>query len=295
LGFFCFFPSVFTVPAPAIISPQKIFNIKNFHYLSAMNRGYRYGFNGKENDNEIAGNGNSQDFGARMYDNRLGRWWSVDPMAHVAPSWSLYRAFYCNPIRYIDPTGMLEHDYGLDKQGNITLLRKTDDPTDKLIALDNDGNETDKSIEVDKGILSSKKTNTVTVSNGKDYTFDQYKIKGDDKAKGLFEFVADNTEVEWSLTGVGAKSGTDGQNILTTSHIKDSEIGGGYLKAYGYTIRKHSHSHPYNTFPSTADKEFAESLNLKFPKATLDIYHKGEYFQYDKNGLISVPTKVPKN
>ncbi|MGK0639379.1 JAB-like toxin 1 domain-containing protein [Schleiferia thermophila] len=219
----------------------------------------------------------------------------VDPMAHVAPSWSPYRAFYCNPIRYIDPTGMLEHDYGLDKQGNITLLRKTDDPTDKLIALDNDGNETDKSIEVDKGILSSKKTNTVTVSNGKDYTFDQYKIKGDDKAKGLFEFVADNTEVEWSLTGVGAKSGTDGQNILTTSHIKDSEIGGGYLKAYGYTIRKHSHSHPYNTFPSTADKEFAESLNLKFPKATLDIYHKGEYFQYDKNGLISVPTKVPKN
>jgi hypothetical protein len=42
---------------------------------------------------------------------------------------------------------------------------------------------------------------------------------------------------------------------------------------------------------------------LKFPKATLDIYHKGEYFQYAKNGLISVPTivlpeieiKVPKN
>lgn len=240
---------------------------------------------------------------ARYSDADIGRFLGVDPMAHVAPGWSPYRAFYCNPIRYIDPTGMLEDDYGLDKQGNITLLRKTDDPTDKLIALDNDGNETDKSIEVDKGILSSKKTNTVTASNGKDYTFDQYKIKGDDKAKGLFEFVADNTEVEWSLTGVGAKSGTDGQNILTTSHIKDSEIGGGYLKAYGYTIRKHSHSHPNNKFPSTADKKFAESLNLKFPKATLDIYHKGEYFQYDKNGLISVPTivlpeieiKVPKN
>src|SRR5690606_18259714 len=155
-----------------------------------------------------------------MYDAQLGRWHVVDPMAHVAPGWSPYRAFYCNPIRYIDPTGMLEDDYGLDIQGNITLLRMTDDPTDELIAVDIDGNETDKSIEVDKGILSSKKTNTVTASNGKDYTFDQYKIKGDDKAKGLFEFVADNTEVEWSLTGVGAKSGTDGQNILTTSHIK---------------------------------------------------------------------------
>jgi RHS repeat-associated protein len=258
-----------------------------------------YRFNAKELDPETG----LAYYGARYYQNKIGVWLSVDPLADQVSGWTPYRAFYCNPIRYIDPTGMLEDDYGLDKQGNITLLRKTDDPTDKLIALDNDGNETDKSIEVDKGILSSKKTNTVTARNGKDYTFDQYKIKGDDKAKGLFEFVADNTEVEWSLTGVGAKSGTDGQNILTTSHIKDSEIGGGYLKAYGYTIRKHSHSHPYNKFPSTADKNFAESLNLKFPKATLDIYQNGEYFQYDKNGLISVPTivlpeieiKVPKN
>jgi RHS repeat-associated protein len=258
-----------------------------------------YRFNSKELDPETG----LAYYGARYYQNKIGVWLSVDPMAHVAPGWSPFRAFYCNPIRYIDPTGMLEDDYGLDKQGNITLLRKTDDPTDKLIALDNDGNETDKSTEVDKGILSSKKTNTVTASNRKDYTFDQYKIIGDDKAKGLFEFVADNTEVEWSLTGVGAQSGTEGQNILTTSHIKDSEIGGGYLKAYGYTIREHSHSHPNHQFPSIADKKFAESLNLKFPKATLDIYHKGEYFQYDKNGLISVPTivlpeieiKVPKN
>ena len=276
---------------------------QNFYSQNTTENKYLY--NSKElQDDQLAGNTlDWYDYGARFYDAALGRWHVVDPMAHVAPDWSPFRAFYCNPIGYIDPTGMLEDDYGLDKQGNITLLRKTDDPTDKLIALDNDGNETDKSIEVDKGILSSKKTNTVNASNGNDYTFDQYKIKRDDKAKGLFEFVADNTEVEWSLTGVGAKSGTDGQNILTTSHIKDAEIGGGYLKAYGYTIRKHSHSHPYNKFPSAADKKFAESLNLKFPKATLDIYHKGEYFQYAKNGLISVPTivlpeieiKVPKN
>ncbi len=260
---------------------------------------YRFGFNNQEKDGEL---GETYAFEYRIHDARLGRFMSVDPKAADAPGWSPQRAFYCNPIRYIDPTGMLEDDYGLNKQGNITLLRKTDKPTDKLVVLDNDGNETDNSLEFDKGILSSKKTNTVTASNKKDYTLDLYKIKGDDKAKGLFEFVADNTEIEWSLTGIGAKSGTDGQNILTTSHIKAQEVGGGYLMAYGYTIRKHSHSHPYNEFTSTADKKFAESLNLKFPKATLDIYHKGEYFQYDKNGLISVPTivlpeieiKVPK-
>ena len=34
---------------------------------------YRYGFNGKEMDNELKGEGNSYDFGARMYDPRIGR------------------------------------------------------------------------------------------------------------------------------------------------------------------------------------------------------------------------------
>jgi hypothetical protein len=29
---------------------------------------YRYGFNGKENDNEVKGEGNQQDYGMRIYD-----------------------------------------------------------------------------------------------------------------------------------------------------------------------------------------------------------------------------------
>jgi hypothetical protein len=36
--------------------------------------GYRYGFNGKENDGETKGEGNSYDFGDRIYDPRIGRW-----------------------------------------------------------------------------------------------------------------------------------------------------------------------------------------------------------------------------
>ena len=37
---------------------------------------YRYGFNGMENDNEVYGERNAIDFGARIYDSRLGRWLS---------------------------------------------------------------------------------------------------------------------------------------------------------------------------------------------------------------------------
>ncbi|WP_317044843.1 RHS repeat domain-containing protein, partial [Flavobacterium columnare] len=41
---------------------------------------YRYGFNGKEKDDELKGEGNSYDFGARLLDPRIGRWFSPDPM-----------------------------------------------------------------------------------------------------------------------------------------------------------------------------------------------------------------------
>ncbi len=40
---------------------------------------FRYGFNGKENDNEVKGEGNQQDYGFRIYDLRLGKFLSLDP------------------------------------------------------------------------------------------------------------------------------------------------------------------------------------------------------------------------
>jgi len=67
--------------------------------------GYRFTFNGMEKDDEIKGIGNSLDFGARIYDSRLGRWMSVDPLAAKYPSWSPYSAFRNNPILYVDPDG----------------------------------------------------------------------------------------------------------------------------------------------------------------------------------------------
>ncbi|MFV0291232.1 MAG: JAB-like toxin 1 domain-containing protein [Mangrovibacterium sp.] len=237
-------------------------------------------FNGKELDEETG----LYYYGARYYDARVSLWYGVDPVSELAPSWSPYRYCFNSPVNYIDPAGMLDDNYSVDDKGNIKLKEKTNDNFDVLYNCNKS-----TSIQVDKGVLSNSRTNTVIASNKKEYTFDQYEITGDEKAKKLFEFISDNSDVEWSLTGVGATSGEKGKSILTTSHIKDSEIGGGYLKAYGYTIRKHSHSHPYGERPSPADKKFAESLNLKFPKATLDIYHKEEYFRYDKNGLISIP------
>ncbi len=230
----------------------------------------------------------------------VSRWMSPDPLSDEFPDTSPYVFTNNNPIFFTDPSGLapqgLLDDYGIDKEGNITLLKKTDDKVDQLYAVNNDGDKVDTnsdgnvdkddSVTVDKGVLNKKKVNTVTASNGKDYTFDQFNVKGDDKARNLFEFVSSNTNVEWTNTGIGAKNGENGSNIITTSHIENSEIGGGYLAAYGYSIRFSNHSHPYSDNASRADRGFTTSLTSKFPKASTRIFHKGKYFLYNSKGTV---------
>jgi RHS repeat-associated protein len=67
--------------------------------------GYRYRFNGKENDKETYGDGNALDFGARIYDSRLGRWLSVDPLGHNYQELAPYQFVDNNPLIFIDPDG----------------------------------------------------------------------------------------------------------------------------------------------------------------------------------------------
>ncbi|MFZ1749146.1 MAG: hypothetical protein WAU01_03100, partial [Saprospiraceae bacterium] len=38
----------------------------------------------------------------------MGRWASVDPLAHKAPGWSPYRFGFNNPIYFVDPDGQYE-------------------------------------------------------------------------------------------------------------------------------------------------------------------------------------------
>ena len=66
---------------------------------------YGHGFQGREKDNELKGEGNSYYFKERMYDPRVGRWLSVDPKAGKFPSMSPYVAMSGNPVNLIDPDG----------------------------------------------------------------------------------------------------------------------------------------------------------------------------------------------
>ncbi len=71
--------------------------------IAEVGESYRFGFNGQEKDDEIAGAGNTMTAMFWEYDARLGRRWNRDPKGLF---WeSPYVCFSNSPIQMIDPNG----------------------------------------------------------------------------------------------------------------------------------------------------------------------------------------------
>ena len=83
----------------------------------------RNGYQGSEKDDEMKGEGNNYDFGARLLDPRLGRWLTIDPQSKKQPDQSPYKAIYNNPLYWADPDSETEFEtiIVVDKQSGKTF------------------------------------------------------------------------------------------------------------------------------------------------------------------------------
>ncbi|WPV68110.1 RHS repeat-associated core domain-containing protein [Chitinophaga sp. LS1] len=91
--------------------------------------GYRYGFNGKENDNEVKGDGNQQDYGMRIYDPRVGRFLSGDPLMKDYPFYTPYQFAGNKPVTFVDIDG--------NEEGWPDILYKAQEAISKISTIYN--------------------------------------------------------------------------------------------------------------------------------------------------------------
>ena len=213
-----------------------------------------------------------------------------DPLTEKYPQFSPYAHCAGNPLRYVDRDGM--DVWEINHRGEI--VQRTEDTTqDASHMVDKNGNRINgKELSFPYGSISNSYS-AQTNDSGQFQSFDVYELTRDKNGTKLFEFLSDNTSVEWCHIKATDKANKN-VNFLTTTHLGNAEYGqaallNGKLNS-GYQVREINHNHPNGTnYPSGLDGEattdISSSKNVVVhygDKVSFNIYlsDRKEYIQY---------------
>ena len=259
----------------------------------------------------------------------ISRWMSPDPLSEEFPSWSPYNFVMNNPIRLVDPDGRAPLDtYGVDKDGNIRHI-------DNQKYYDKNGNEVDRlytmnskyGVDKQRDYVESKVNNDGTslvsrlshsgktlkyaISNEVDSPIIESNsyigysdANSKDEAFSVFKYVADNSEVEWSLQKFKNDNGSVGYQLGTYGFGGRKQDGGfkyspGLKQGIGLGAT-HSHPGEYTLKDRLeslyGDQSVGQKYKLNNNNSTYQIYFPatGKMREIFKNATFSEPYNFKK-
>ena len=208
--------------------------------------GQPYKFGGKE---LITANGlNEYDFGTRQCYQAVPHFTKPDPLYEKYYWLSPY--LYCanNPVNAIDPDGC---DIGSFDENGYVIDSQSFGYFDMLLFYGSNMNIKNNWIG-DNGSIIDHYASLDKMSR----KYAVFKAKDDKAGTSVFEALADNTSVEWSVLQLGLEK-NDIENVITTSHEPKSEAGATAFiveNIFEIDIRNAFHSHPSGIeYPSGLD------------------------------------------
>ncbi len=208
-------------------------------------------YNGKEEQREEFSDGSGlewTDYGARMYDNQIGRWHVQDLMIERHFNVSSYCYVYNNPVNYSDQFGL--DTLLVDAKGRFSQNILSGGDNDVIIRVSEK--------ERKNGAISYNKKGQLKKSHIVSENFDKQSvdfrevgegtsvITTNDQAEKVFNFLADNTDVEFTLMNFYSNNETT--NLISTSHNELSDVYSTrqvtqFINA-GSKLLSHTHNHP---------------------------------------------------
>jgi len=214
-------------------------------------------------------------------------------------------------MRFIDPDGMFEDDYQVDKDNVVKKVKDTPSKTDEVYATKKDGSiDKSKSISVKKGTFNNKVQTKDGITKG-------FQTNNVQDAKNVFKFASNNSTASPNSTPNEFAIITSQKNgILQASIVTDgkpSEVGGNHvateLGEEGASVTGMEHHHPGGNPPSGYAGDKISGVPDGMNQGDYDVYMNtkinGNYinssvytsqdqrtYMYDEKGYVGFPPSV---